>query len=61
MHDDNRYELALSAALVILRELDQNPDMAEHQRLALAVFSILHALDRWEEERKEPHAGFSLN
>jgi uncharacterized protein (UPF0147 family) len=60
MHD-NRYELAMSAALVILGEIDQNPDMAEHQRLALAVYSILHALDRLEEERKEPHGGFSLN
>jgi hypothetical protein len=61
MHDDERYKLALSAALVILGEIDSKPDMAKHNRLALVVFSILHALDRWEEERKEPHGGFSLN
>ena len=34
-----------------------------HNRLALAVFSILHAMNQWEEEqeKEKPHVGFSLN
>ena len=61
MADDRRYEHALSAALVILNEIDKVPNMAKHNRLALAVFSILHAMDRLEEERKNKHVEFSLN
>jgi hypothetical protein len=60
MEQDKRYEFALSAALVILGEIDQKPDLEKHNRLALAVFSILHAMDRWEEERK-PTIEFSVN
>jgi hypothetical protein len=61
MHQDQRYEHALAAALVILSEMDRLPDMSKHNRLALAVFSILHAMDQWEEERRKLHAGFSIN
>lgn len=61
MTEDRRYEHALSAALVILNEFDKMPDMTQHDRLALAVFSILHAMDCWEEERREQHAQFSAN
>ena len=45
MNEDERYELALSAALIILDEIDKHPDMTKPNRLALAVFSILHAWD----------------
>jgi hypothetical protein len=58
---DRRYEHALSAALVILNEIDRTPDMEKRNRLALAVFSILHAMDSWEEERRESYAQFSVN
>ena len=61
MDQDQRYECALSAALVILGEIDDMPGMAKHKRLALVVFSILHAMDRSEEERGGLHVGFSLN
>jgi hypothetical protein len=58
---DQRYEHALSAALVILGEFDKAPDMAKHNRLALVIFSILHAWDQWEHERRDKRAGFSAN
>jgi hypothetical protein len=61
VHHDQRYEHALAAALVILGEMEKLPDMAKHTRLALVVFSILHAMDQWEQERSELHAGFSAN
>ena len=61
MDPDRRYEHALSAALVILNEIDRKPDMAKHNRLALAVFSILHALDCYEAERSGKHVEFSAN
>jgi hypothetical protein len=61
MRQDQRYELALSAALVILGEIDQRPDMAKHNRLALAVFSILHAMDCYEAERSGRGVEFSAN
>ena len=51
MDQDRRYEHALSAALVILEEMDREPDMLTHNRLALTVFAILHAFDSWEEEQ----------
>lgn len=61
MDQDRRYEHALSAALVILNEIDRVPDMPKHNRLALAVFAILHAMDGWEEERGATYAQFSAN
>ena len=61
MHRDQRYEHALSAALVILNEIDRLPDMGKPTRLALAVFSILHAMNQWEEEKEERRVGFSAN
>jgi hypothetical protein len=61
MSQDQRYEHALSAALVILGEIDNKPDMAKHNRLALAVFSILHAMNQWEEEKEARRGGFSIN
>lgn len=61
MHQDQRYDVALTAALVILSEMDRLPDMSKPTRLALVVFSILHAMNQWEEERGKPHAEFSIN
>jgi hypothetical protein len=61
MHEDQRYEHALSAALVILSEIDKVPDMAKHNKLALMIFSILHAMDQWEQERRERRGEFSAN
>jgi uncharacterized protein (UPF0147 family) len=61
MGRDQRYECALSAALIILNEIDKTPDMAKHNRLALVVFSIIHAMEAWEEERRESHVQFSSN
>jgi hypothetical protein len=61
MHPDGQYEHALSAALVILNEFDRLPDMGRHTRLALVVFSILHAMNQWDDERRELHTGFSVN
>ena len=61
MHQDQRYEYALSAALVILDEIDRKPDMPKHNRLALMVFSILHAMHCFEDERSEQRAEFSAN
>jgi hypothetical protein len=61
MGGDQRYEHALSAALVILEEMDKQPGMPKHNQLALVVFSILHAMDCWEEERSRSHVGFSIN
>ena len=42
MHQDQRYEHALPAVLVILNEFDMAPDMDKHNRLSLVVYSILH-------------------
>jgi hypothetical protein len=61
MHQDRQYEHALSAALVILDELDKMPDMGKHTRLSLVVFSILSAMKSWDQERGEWHAEFSVN
>lgn len=61
MHQDQRYEHALSAALVILNEFDKVPDMDKHNRLSLVVYSILHAMDQWDLEREKPQSGFSIN
>lgn len=61
MDQDRRYEHALSAALVILSEMDKAPDMGKHHRLALVVFSILHAFDSYEAERSGKHVEFSAN
>lgn len=61
MRQDQRYEHALSAALVILNEINRVPGMPKHNRLALAVFSILHAMDCYEAERSKQRAEFSAN
>jgi hypothetical protein len=61
MKQDLRYECALSAALVILELLEKSPNEPKHQRLAHTVFSILHAMDRYEEEKGALRAGFSVN
>jgi hypothetical protein len=61
MCQDQRYEHALSAALVILDEIDKSPDMEKQNRLALAVFSILHAMNQWEAEKRESYVEFSVN
>ncbi len=61
MHHDRQYEHALAAALVILDELDKMPDMDKPSRLAMAVFSILHAMKTWEQEKGEFNVEFSIN
>ena len=53
MHPDHRYECALAAALVIIEFFDANPGEPKHERLAKTIFSILHAMDRYEEERSD--------
>ena len=59
--DDKRYSHALTGALVILDEIDKNPDMPKHNRLALVLFTILHTLESWDETKGEIHARFSAN
>jgi hypothetical protein len=61
MHSDSRYDCALAAALVILEMFDLTPGAPKHELLAKTIFSILHAWDRYEEEREGRHAGFSVN
>ncbi|MHC5540893.1 hypothetical protein ACYOEI_21940 [Singulisphaera rosea] len=63
MDPDSRYEHALAAALVILDQFDRSPGEPKHQRLAQTLFSILHAMDRYEEEkeRRDRRVGFSTN
>lgn len=61
MDDDRRYEHALSAAIVILNEIDKMPDMGKHHRLALVIFSILHAFDSYDAERSATRVEFSAN
>jgi hypothetical protein len=61
MDHDHRYECALAAALVILEHFEKSPGGPKHERLAFTVFSILHAMDRYEEERKSLLGEFSLN
>lgn len=61
MQQDRRYEHALSAALVILEEIDRAPDLSKDQRLSLAVFSILHAMASYDAERSEERVSFSTN
>jgi hypothetical protein len=58
---DRKYEHALSAALVILNEIDSVPDMGKHNRLALAVFSILHAMESYKAESRKQRVEFSVN
>lgn len=61
MTDDFRYECALAAALVILDFLESAPGVPKHELLAKTIFSILHAMDRCDEERGIRHVGFSAN
>jgi hypothetical protein len=61
MDEDRRYEHALSAAIVILNEIDKLPDLGKHHRLALVVFSILHAFDSYDAERSGKRVEFSAN
>lgn len=61
MSTDRRYDIALAAALVILSEIDKQPEMAKPQCLSLMVFSILHAIDCWEEEKGEIIVESSVN
>lgn len=61
MAHDHRYECALAAALVILEHFDAEPGEPKHQRLAFTIYSILHAMDRSEEERRSRLGHFSLN
>lgn len=61
MDPDYRYDCALSAGLVILERLTISPDLPKHELLGVIIFSILHAMDRYEEERSDRRAGFSAN
>lgn len=61
MDPDFRYDCALAAALVICEMFDRSPGDPKHQLLANTIFSILHAMDRYEEARRDRHAGFSVN
>jgi hypothetical protein len=61
MNEDYRYECALAAALVILEFLDGTPGAPKHEALAKTIFSILHAMDRYDEAKGDRHVGFSVN
>lgn len=62
MHHDHRYECCLAAALVIIDYFQTNPGAPKHEVLAAVVFSIIHAMDRYEEERSDRRGdGFSVN
>ena len=61
MHQDQRYEHALAAALAILEEIDRLPDLPKSQQLAMAVYAILHEMNRYEAERSGQHVEFSAN
>jgi hypothetical protein len=61
MDHDFRYECALAAALVIMDFFDTAPGAPKHELLATAIFSILHAMDRYDEQRSERHVRFSTN
>jgi hypothetical protein len=61
MSAERRYEFAVIAALTILDEIDAKSGLYQHERVTLAVMSILHAMDCWAEERREMHAPFSVN
>jgi hypothetical protein len=58
---DNRYRFALAAALVILEFLADSPDAPKHEMLSTIVYSILNAMDRYEEEREGRRVEFSVN
>jgi hypothetical protein len=61
MEPDYRYDCALAAALVICELFDSSPGQPKHELLAKAIFSILHAMDRYEEEKRDGRGRFSLN
>lgn len=56
-----RYHCALAAALVILEFLDATPGAPQYERLSKLVFSILHAMDRYEEAKEGRRVEFSAN
>jgi hypothetical protein len=59
---DHRYECSLAAALVIIDFFQSNPGIPKHELLATVIFAILHAMDRYEEERSDRRAvEFSAN
>jgi hypothetical protein len=58
---DDKYDYALAAALVILEQIDERPDRPKHERLAMAIFSILHGMERYEEGRVRRTGFISIN
>jgi hypothetical protein len=56
-----RYHCALGAALVIIEFLDSTPGAPQYERLSKLVFSILHAMDRYEEAKEVPRVEVSAN
>jgi hypothetical protein len=54
---DARYECALAAALVILEMFETAGDGLRHHLLARTIFSILHAMDRLDEETAAVRGG----
>jgi uncharacterized protein (UPF0147 family) len=59
--DCDPYDYALAAALVILEQIDEQPDLPKHERLAMAVFAVLHGMERYEQERVRPADYISVN
>ena len=47
MPEDHRYEAALAAARAIIRQLNR-PSLPEHEKLALATYTILDAIRLFE-------------
>ncbi len=58
---DEIYDYALAAALVILDQIDEKPDLAKPERLAITSFAVLHGMERYEEEKARPVDYISVN
>jgi hypothetical protein len=61
MKEDLRYDCALAAALVICELFDSSQGQPKHELLANTIFSILHAMERYEEAKAGQHGRFSVN
>jgi hypothetical protein len=61
METDLRYDCALAAALVICELFASSKDQPKHELLANTIFSILHAMERYEEMKGGMHERFSVN
>ncbi|WP_422927525.1 hypothetical protein [Singulisphaera sp. PoT] len=61
MNEDFRYDCVLAAALAIMDFLDASPHAPKHELLSTIIFSMLHAMDRYEAGKEAISVGFSAN